>query len=313
MVRIPRSTGSMLVIGAVLLPFAPAKAQSETIKMGALIADTFGEAYYGVDMGFFRGAGLNAQVETFTNGSTIMQAVASGGMDVGISNIVQIASGIARGLPFQVIAPAALYTTAHPYTKLCLAKTSLLANAKDLNGKTIAVSTLNDFNQLGAQAWLKQNGADPASVRFVELAFAEMGPALQRGIVDAAVITEPSLTVALRSGAVRPFADIYSVIAPEFANIAWFTTRGWATKNPELLKRLTSAIFTTARWANSHQPQSGAILAKYGKIDPSLVSSMSRAVYATSNDPKLFQAPLDFSVRYGLLKRAVSVSELTGQ
>ena len=43
------------------------------------------------------------------------------------------------------------------------------------------------------QQYLEKNGVDPSSVKTIELPFAEMGPALARGTVAGAVISEPSL------------------------------------------------------------------------------------------------------------------------
>ena len=158
---------------------------------------------------------------TLANGSTTIQAVVSGDLDVGVANIVQVAAAVARGIPLQMIAPAALYSAKHAYSALCVAKNAPFATAKDLTGATFAVSTLNDFNQLAIAAWLERNGVPAAKVHFVELRFAEMGAALQRGTIAAATIAEPALSGALYAGQARVFADVYSVIAPEFANIIW--------------------------------------------------------------------------------------------
>lgn len=212
-----------------------------------------------------------------------------------------------------MIAPAALYSSKHAYSALCVAKTATFASAKDLIGATCAVSTLNDFNQLGIEAWLEKNGVPPAKVKFVELKFAEMGAALQRGTVAAATISEPSLTAALNSGQARVFADVYSAIAPEFANIIWFSTKPWLQKNPDTAKRLVAGIYATARWANSHQSDSAEIIARVAKIDMPTVAGMRRAFFATAPDPKYVQAPLDFSFRYGLIPRAVTTAEFIAQ
>jgi len=99
-------------------------------------------------------------------------------------------------------------------------------------------------------------------VHFIELKFPEMGPALQRGTVQAATIAEPALSSAIHLNEARAFADVYEVIAPEFANIVWFTSKSWLQKNPDTAKRLVSGIYATARWSNDHQPQSADILAK---------------------------------------------------
>jgi NitT/TauT family transport system substrate-binding protein len=299
------------VAGTVLAATRPASAQAApaTVRIGTMSLDPFGETYFGVDQGIYKSNGIDAQLSTLPNGSTIVQSVLGGDLDVGLANIVTVAAAVAKGIPLLMIAPAALYSAKHSYSRLCVAKNSPFKTAKDLEGGIIAVSTLNDFNQLGVAAWLEHNGVAPAKVKFIELKFPEMGAALQRGTVQAATIAEPTLSTAISSGQARLFADVYGVIAPEFANIVWFTSKTWLQKNPETAKRLLSGIYATARWSNDHQAQSAPILAKAAQMDPAIVATMTRAYYATSNDPKYVQAPLDFALRYGLISRPVTTAE----
>jgi NitT/TauT family transport system substrate-binding protein len=190
-----------------------------------------------------------------------------------------------------------------------VAKASPFKSADDLRGATIAVSSLSDFSQLGVEAWLERNGVPRASVHFVELKFSEMGPALARGTVQAAIIAEPSKSNALHAGEIRPFADVYIAIAPEFATIVWFSTKNWLQKSPDTVKKLVNGIYATARWANSHQQQSGEILAKVAKMDPAVVAVMNRVYFGTVNDKKYVEGPLELAARYGILPRAVTVAE----
>jgi NitT/TauT family transport system substrate-binding protein len=310
-----RNAALALVAGSMLAAGRTAEAQAELpiVRIGTNSNDALGEAYYGAESGIFRSNGINAQVTTTPNGSTTTQAVVAGDLDAGLANIVTVAAGVAHGIPLQMIAPAALYSSKHAYSALCVAKTATFTSAKDLIGMTCAVSTLNDFNQLGIQAWLEKNGVPATKVKYVELKFPEMGAALARGTVAAATIAEPSLTAALNTGQVRLFADVYSAIAPEFANIIWFSTKPWLQKNPDTAKRLVAGIYATARWANSHLSESAEIIARVGKIDVATVTGMRRAFFATAPDPKYVQAPLDFSFRYGLIPRAVTTAEFIAQ
>ena len=304
-----RKSALALVAGS--LAARPARAQSALppVRVGTNPNDALGEPYYGSERGIFRDNGVDLQVTTLPNGSTTLQAVVGGDLDVGIANIVQVASGVIHGIPLLMIAPAALYSAKHAFSALCVAKNSPLKAPKDLIGATLAVQTLNDFNQLGVLAWLEKNGIPAARVKFVELKSSEMGAALQRGTVAAATIAEPSLSAAIHDGAVRAFADVYSTIAPEFANIVWFATKPWLQNNADTAKRLVAGIYATARWANTHQADSAAIIARIAKLDLDAVRGMTRAYFATNGDPKYIQAPLDFAFRYGLLARRVTTTE----
>jgi NitT/TauT family transport system substrate-binding protein len=149
-------------------------------------------------------------------------------------------------------------------------------------------------------------------VKFIELKFSEMGQALQRGIIQAAIITEPQKSDAVRAGLIRDFGDTYIAIAPEIASIIWFSTRDWVQKNNDLAKRLVKAIFVTGDWANNHTEQAGAIFAKVAKMDPALVTAiLRRRVYATKSDKRYIEPVLALSAKYGMLPRPMSFEEFS--
>ncbi len=278
------------------------------MRVGAITSDTYGEAYYADDLGFFKSAGLDVQITTMTNGTAILTAVLGGALDIGISNTVALATAVTHGFPVGFIAGGALYLSSAPTTVLCVDRSSPLRRAKDLEGKTLAVSALRDMNAAGARAWLTQNGADVTKVQFIEMAFPEMAPALRRGTVAAATIPEPQLTDAKND--VRIFAKFFDVIGKRFMNGGWFTTPEYIKKNPEIVKRFVRTIYATAKWANAHHPQSAAILSKYSRVPLTTTLAMTRAVYSESLDPRLIQPSLDVAYRYKLLDRPVDASEI---
>jgi len=309
----PRSAAIPLIAGGILAAARPAAAQTglPTVRIGSLAIDASGEAYYGTESGIFLDNGINTQVTTLPNGLSIIQAVLAGDLDVGQANPLPIAAAIARGIPLQMIAPAALYSKRDANAPLVVAKESPIKSPKDLVGATLGVASLGDFNQLSVLAWLESNGIPRESVHFLELPFSEIGAALQRGTVQAGFITEPVKSNAMRAGQIRDFADTYLAIGPEIAVVVWFTTKSWLQKNPGTAKKLIKGIYATARWANTHTQQSGEILAKAAKMDPTVVAGMRRIYFATSNDKKYVEGMLSFATRYGMLQHPVTVQEYT--
>lgn len=297
-------SGAAAAAGVPLL----ARAQTAKLRIGAITSDTYGEAYYADDLGFFKKAGLDVEITTMTNGTAILTAVLGGALDIGISNTVAIATAVTHGFPVGFIAGGALYLSNAPTTVLCVDGASPLHSPKELEGKTIAVSALRDMNAAGTRAWLTQGGADVAKVQFIEMAFPEMAPALRRGTVAAATIPEPQLTDAKND--VRVFAKFFDVIGKRFMNGGWFTTPDYAKKNPDVVKRFVTTIYASAKWANAHHPESAAILSKYSRVPLATTLTMTRAIYSEALDPRLIQPSVDVAFRYKLLDRAVSASEI---
>jgi NitT/TauT family transport system substrate-binding protein len=281
------------------------------VRLGAMPIDACGVGFYGPETGIFQSNGIDAQVTRVNNGVAGISAVLGGELDAAAGGPTQVAVAISKGLPLQMIAPASLYSKKDGNPNLVVAKNSPITSAKGLETSIIGVSSLGDFNQISVLGWLDANKVPHDKVKFVEIPFAEVGQALQRNIIQAAIITEPFKTDAMRAGQIRDFSDTYLSIAPEISPMVWFASKGWLQKNPDTAKRLVNAIYATARWSNSHTKETGDMLAKLAKMDPAVVANMKRLIFATSNERKYSEPLLKLAARYNMIARPVSFEEYT--
>jgi NitT/TauT family transport system substrate-binding protein len=302
---------ALLLAAAVLGPAAtPAGAQdANAVHVLAVANDLYAGAYYAQDQGFFKAAGLDVEITTLANGGAAATALAGGTGDIAVTNLVQLATAVAHGVPLTVIAGAGLYSTRAASTALCVLKTSPLRTAKDLEGKTIGVAALNDQATVALKKWLTENGADYKKVRMIELGYPEMIAGLGANRIDAAMLAEPWQTTA-RNGDERLFAKPFDSIAREFNIGAWASTRSWAAAHPESARRFASAIYAAAKWANAHHDESALILAKYAKADPKMIGGMIRSALSTDLTAAHVQPPLDAAFAFGQIDRRMSASEL---
>jgi NitT/TauT family transport system substrate-binding protein len=292
----------------------PASAQSAlpAIRIGAQALDATGEAFYGTDAGIFQANGITPQVTLLPTGAAIVNGVIGGDLDVGEANTMTIAAAIARNIPLQVLAPAVLYSKRDANANLVVAKNAPYKSAKDLIGATFGVGSIGDFNHISLLAWLDANGVPAKSVKFVELAFGEVGPALQQGRVQASFITEPVKSNAVAAGQIRDFGDTYLAVAPELAVVVWFANKTWIKNNPDTVRKLVNGIYATAKWANTHTAESAPMLAKASKIEPAMVAGMKRLYFATQPDRRYLDGILQVAAKYGGLQRTVSYEEFVG-
>jgi NitT/TauT family transport system substrate-binding protein len=300
----------ILAAGAALLP-RPVWAQSGPVKVriGSVAADTYAEGFYALDLGLFDKAGLSVDITPFSNGAAMAAAAAGGSIDIGVGDATELANGVSRGLPFVLIAGGGLYTSSAPTTTLCIAKSSTIGKASDLEGQTVAVVSLVSLMSSGVKSWLTQNGADIAKIHFVELPFPQMPVALSRGTVAAAALSEPIMSGALAADA-KVLGKAYDAIANQFYISDWFTTRDWLAKNPDVAKRFVGVIYDTARWANTHHDESAVILAKYTKLDVDRLKRMNRCIYATDLRPAMVQPVLDTAFKYKALETATNAAAM---
>jgi NitT/TauT family transport system substrate-binding protein len=308
---------SIMVAAAILMPLTTSAADIAplpvTIRVGSSFNDSNAEAYYAVANGFFKQAGVNVEMMSFTNGAAAAAAVASGSLDIAVQPPMQIAQALISGLPFVVIAAGAINSASAPAAWVCVNTSSTIRIAKDLEGKTIAINALKSSSENLLDAWLAKNGVDLTKIHFLELPSAQMAPALERGTVDAVELFEPAFTVAKAKGDIRVLGiPTAAMAAPrdEFLQTTWYTTKQFATQNKEAVRRFASAIYMAARWANTHPHDSGAILAELSKLDPRTVATMTRTRYAESLQPRDLLPELDNGFKFGLLSRALAPSEL---
>jgi NitT/TauT family transport system substrate-binding protein len=283
---------------------------TEPIRVGLVQSDVSGLAFFAQQQRFFAKAGVDAQIQSFTNGGSIIAAIASKALDVGFANLTSIAAARQRGVPIKIVAPACLYTSKAPVTVLAKARGSKLRTGADLRGKTIAVSTLRGELQVAAAEWIDKHGGDATKTAFLEIPFAAMAAALAAGRIDAAMVTEPAIT--LHKDSIEMLSDAYTAIAPEFLIGGYVASDDWLAANADSAKRYSAATIEAARWANTHHRETAPILAKWIKVDEAVIQAMTRATYGDRLTADLIQPVLDAAVKYGSLKEPMTAADLIG-
>lgn len=164
---------------------------------GFLIADT---------RGYFRDEGLEVIFTKFDSAAKMVVPLSTGHLDVGGgSPSAGFYNGLARGFNIKIVADKGSTPAGHGYQPLLVRKDLLesgrFKELKDIRGMKIATSapgsgSASTFNEI-----LKLAGLNASDVERIHMGFTQMVLALQNGAVDAALITEPSATRAIQSGA----------------------------------------------------------------------------------------------------------------
>jgi len=234
----------------------------DAISVGLGLIESHAEGYYAQERGFFTKHGLNVTLKQLRNGATIAAAVASGDLQAGCSTILQLVQARGRNVPFALIAAGAVHDGRIAHTDaLAVAAASHITTVKDLNGKIVAVSTLNGLDQLVTAALVDKYGGDSSTLKFVELSPPSMLEALAQGRIDAASMENPELAEA--GTRIRSLGDGEDAIAQRFVTTAWFTNADWLAKNASIAQRFAQAIFDAGTWANANPAGAALLLQKY--------------------------------------------------
>ncbi len=280
----------------------------QTIRVATVPVDAGAEVYYAQKMGFFKANGLDVEITGLSNGAAVTAAVIGGAADIGQSNAVSIAQAHERGIPVVIIAGANRYTIPADESGLAVPPDSPIHTAKDLTGKTIAISGLRGITEIGTRNWLDKNGGDSNSVKLLDMPFPAMADALVQHRVDAALITQPFLEAALDQKKIRVVADVYAAIAPDFLLGGWIAMTPWVQAHPALAAAFAKTMYQTAKWANTHQAESAAILEDAAKVH--IDRTDHRVPYAEKMVPTDLQKLIDVCAKYGLLKATFPAIDL---
>lgn len=296
--EISRKRWISAAVAATALPLAratPVFAQLAPIRIGTTLNEGSGPVFYAADEGFFRKAGLDAEVIVLQNGAAVGAALAGGSLDVGTASAFVFMNAYRHSLPYSIVAPGALYRSDDPTTLLVAGANSGIANARDLNGKIVAGISVGAIDQVAAFKWIDQNGGDSKTVQFIESAPSAMVDGLETGRFSAAMLIDPQLTAA--GTRVRTLGKAYDAIAKTFMLSVWFANNDWVSKNTDRVRRLNDAMGEAAAWALASPESAGASLEKWTKVKV----QRARMRYASRLDPTLIQPVCDAALKYKLI------------
>lgn len=280
---------------------ARAAAESRTLRAASSGDDDATPFLYAQDSGLFKKAGITARLERAASGSAVAAGVVGGAYDVGKSSLLALITAHAHGVPVTIVAPAGEYDERAPIAGLIVKANGSIRSAKDLNGKVVAVSSLNDLYTISTKAWVDQHGGDSRTLRLIELPISAVPEALEQGRIDAGNVLEPHLRFAVESGKAQVLAHPFDAIAPQFLYTAWFTTKDVAAKDRDLLERFSRVIHDAAIYANGHHAETADALSAFTKVDPKIIAKSTRSTAGIVLDPRQVQPVIDAAAKYNAI------------
>ena len=288
---------------------AGAQTTFPTFRLGVATVGVYVQAMLANETGLFKKAGLDVQLQDVNNSGASMAAVVGGAMDVSIGTPLIVANAVIKAVPLVMVAGGAVNTQLSGGA-LMVPVNSPLKTAQDLRGKTVGISALKQISELGLDMWLEKNGVHPEEVKVTEVVMTTMHAALERGTVDAALIGTPMFYSGLKTKTTRILADTLFAIAPRYLSGAWFSTRSFATSNPEAMKRFAAAIHEAGKWATSHWSEALPLIAKYTKSNLDDLRDAPPTNFADGLKQSEVMPLIEAAAKFGYLPRVVPFREL---
>jgi len=238
--------------------------------------------YLGKQRGFFSDVKIDLTLQQTQGGAATVPAVVSGQFQFGFGNMTSLLIAQSKGLPLKVVAAGNSSTgrAGADFGAVVVPQDSPIRTARDLEGRSVAVNTLNNIGDTTVRASVRKAGGDPSKVKFTELAFPDMPAALAGHRVDAAWVVEPFLTVTKAQGD-RVVAWNFVDTAPNLMIAAYFTSARVASGQADLVRRFTEAINRSLAYAQAHPDQARQVITTYTKIDAATAAKLTLPTWPT--------------------------------
>ena len=186
---------------------------------------------------------------------------------------------------------------------------------KDLAGRVFAIPSKYSNQHLVIRKLMKDEGVDPAAIRFVELPPPDMPGALASRAIDAYFIGEPHAARAELDGSGRVLYHAKD-IWPRFISCVLVVTDRLIAERPAVVRDLVRGIAESGEWADTHRLDAARLVAPYFRQDESLLRYVltqppDRVSYRmlTPQDDEM-QGIADMALEAGILERRLDVKGL---
>jgi NitT/TauT family transport system substrate-binding protein len=286
-----------------------------TLKVGVIPIADVAPLYVGIRKGFFKEENLELKPTLAEGGAQIVAGTVSGGFDIGFSNVTSLLIAGSKNVPVQILA-SGVNGGAKPNAKeafdALIVKDRAIKSAKDLEGKTISVNTLQNVGPLAINRAMEKAGADYKKVKYVEVPFPEAVQALTSGRVDAAWVVEPFVSQGKGEGA-RQLLFPFEEVAPDFQVATYFAAKPYIEKNADVVERFTRAIKKSLDYSQSHPEAVRKEVLEYTEIPAPAAKAMVLPQWSSEINRPTIETTSKLAKQYGFLKEEPNLDELIKQ
>jgi NitT/TauT family transport system substrate-binding protein len=281
-----------------------------TLKVGVIPIADVAPLYLGRQKGFFKAEKLTIKPQLASGGAVITPAVVSGDEQIGFSNTISLLIAASKNLPVQIISQGVLggKNVSEAWADLLVPK-SASSDPKQLEGKTIAVNTLNNICEVTIKASLEKKNVAVDKLKFTEVPFPDMNAALDTGRVDGACVVEPFVSQG-KAGKSKGIDPFYVNTAPDLTVATYFTSKQYAEKNPDVVDRFVRAMNKSLDYAQSHPAEVRKVLLTYTKIPPAAAQKIKLPIWRRDLNKPTIEQLSSLSKKYGLIKEQPKLDDL---
>lgn len=232
--------------GATAVPASGTTPAAVTLRTGYIPVVIYAPLFVGIERGYFAEEGITIELTPIQSGNEAVVQLAAGNFDVSLGGAnAGLYNAANRGVKFTVVAP--LHSERPPVVTpmiISAKRAGEITSIADLRGKKVAVNAVGAGTEYWLAQALAQGGLTMNDIELIGMPFPNIPAALENGALDAAVVTEPIVTINKDNG-------LISILADDFIDgfTATYVYMGDAllTQNPEAARGFMRAYLRAAR------------------------------------------------------------------
>lgn len=249
--------GAALAAGTLFAaPQALAQKAPVTARVGVIPIIGTAPVFVARNEGWLKEGGVELAVTTFESGPNMIQALASGTIDIYVAGVAPLAVARSKGIDIRVVAATAtaenVFVTSPKLAKYFTAGTSPAAafkNYRAAEGKPARLATqpAGSVPNTTLQYWLwEQAKADKADVEIVPMGIDATQQAILAGAVEGATIREPAVTIVQGRNPGIKLVALGDEMFPGQPGTVVAVSGAFLDKNPEAVQTLVTGLVKAA-------------------------------------------------------------------
>ncbi len=261
--------------------------------------------------GFFEEAGLEVEIQQPSDPTAVLQLVAAGQSEFGISYENEMTNAAAREVPVRSV----MAIMQEPLNSIISLEEAGISAPEDLAGKTVGYAG-QSFGTAVLDTVLREAGEDPTSVEKINVGL-DLRPALISERVDAVVDAYWNIEAVelAQEGFETNVIRLPEVGVPNYNELVVATSESYAEENPDLVRRFVGALVEGHRYAlENPEAARDALLAANEELDPEVAEEtvgltvpLFEAERIGYQDPEEWRDYVNWAVENGVLPGPVEV------
>ena len=263
--------------------------------------------------GYFEEAGLEVEIQQPSDPTAVLQLVAAGQSEFGISYENEMTNAAAREVPVRSV----MAIMQEPLNSIISLEEAGITSPEDVAGKTIGYAG-QSFGVAVLDTVLREAGEDPSSVEKINVGL-DLRPALTSERVDAVVDAYWNIEAVelAQEGFETNVIRLPEVGVPNYNELVVATSESYAEENPDIVRHFVGALVEGHRYTlENPEAARDALLAANEELDPEVAEETvgltvplfeSRDGRIGYQDPEEWSAYVDWAVENNVLPGPVEV------